>query len=57
MWPPKASIRILIAAYPFKDQVKIVPEKLIKGKNERGILIMELNHVRPGESLVLIEIK
>jgi hypothetical protein len=34
-----------------------VPEKLIEGKNGRGILTMALNRARPGESLVLIEVK
>ncbi|PKY60226.1 hypothetical protein RhiirA4_550582 [Rhizophagus irregularis] len=39
MRPPKVSIRTLISPLqPFKDQVKIVPEKLIQGKNGRGNL-------------------
>ncbi|PKK73657.1 hypothetical protein RhiirC2_740340 [Rhizophagus irregularis] len=29
---------LVSATYPFKDQVKVVPEKLIEGKNGRGNL-------------------
>ncbi|PKK62235.1 hypothetical protein RhiirC2_870274 [Rhizophagus irregularis] len=45
------------ATYPFKDQVKIVPEKLIEGKNGRGNLDYGVESRTTGRIIGLIEVK
>jgi hypothetical protein len=45
------------ATYPFKDQVKIVPEKLIEGKNGRGNLDYGIESRTTGRIMGLIEVK
>ncbi|PKK61641.1 hypothetical protein RhiirC2_760490, partial [Rhizophagus irregularis] len=45
------------ATYPFKDQVKVVPEKLIEGKNGRGNLDYRIESCTTGRIIGLVEVK
>ncbi|PKC00698.1 hypothetical protein RhiirA5_505039 [Rhizophagus irregularis] len=48
---------LVSAAYPFKDQVKVVPEKLIEGKNGRGNLDYGIESRTTGRIVGLVEVK
>ena len=45
------------ATYPFKSQIKIVPEKLVEGKNGRGNLDYGIESRTTGRTIGLIEVK
>src|SRR4051812_45070814 len=45
------------ATYPFKDQIKIVPEKLIKGKNGQVNLDYGIESHTTGRTIGLIKVK
>ncbi|UZO27660.1 uncharacterized protein OCT59_019850 [Rhizophagus irregularis] len=48
---------LVSATYPFKDQVKVVPEKLIEGKNGRGNLDYSIESRTTGRIIGLVEVK
>ncbi|PKK70554.1 hypothetical protein RhiirC2_849825 [Rhizophagus irregularis] len=48
---------LVSATYPFKDQVKVVPEKLIEGKNGRGNLDYGIESRTTGRIIGLVEVK
>ncbi|PKC06588.1 hypothetical protein RhiirA5_501270 [Rhizophagus irregularis] len=48
---------LVSATYPFKDQVKVVPEKLIEGKNGRGNLDYGIESHTTGRIIGLVEVK
>ena len=45
------------ATFPFKSQIKIVPEKLVEGKNGRGNLDFGIESRTTGRTVGLIEVK
>ena len=45
------------ATFPFKSQIKIVPEKLVEGKNGRGNLDFGIESRTTGRTIGLIEVK
>ena len=45
------------AVFPFKSQIKIVPEKLVEGKNGRGNLDYGIESRTTGRTIGLIEVK
>ena len=45
------------ATFPFKSQIKIVPEKLVEGKNGRGNLDFGIESRTTGWTIGLIEVK
>ncbi|CAB4418757.1 unnamed protein product [Rhizophagus irregularis] len=48
---------LVTATYPFKNQVKVVPEKLIEGKNGRGNLDYGIESRTTGRIIGLVEVK
>ncbi|PKY18621.1 hypothetical protein RhiirB3_468668 [Rhizophagus irregularis] len=48
---------LVSATYPFKDQVKVVPEKLIEGKNGRENLDYGIESHTTGRIIGLVEVK
>ncbi|EXX74873.1 hypothetical protein RirG_047060 [Rhizophagus irregularis DAOM 197198w] len=48
---------LVSATYPFKDQIKVVPEKLIEGKSGRENLDYGIESRTTGRIIGLVEVK